>query len=314
MICFDKLKIVTSTKHIKKFDESKFQLSSLDGKIQYYKYTQKTPFDLLIMINYERDELVIEFTSKISTLSFFQLINEDTIYECLYSLAPLLEFEGHIENILDEFKVLKCDVTKDISYHDVKELKRYVISNLANHNKWICEKWGNGFVLKNLVTTKRCKKRIVVYDKGKELDNKKEKYTPLLETIYDDGCIYNDFDGIIRMEMNIGTIHQVKEHLNIPDNKLTSVLSSNANPILTVLNEVLKKSSVNSSIKFTHKERLQNLLLKDCDFDLRKVEAVVRSDYSKNTQIAKIMKPYIELYQRIQNNKDPAFDLRKLIE
>jgi len=314
MISFDKLKIVTSIKHIKRFEESKFHSDLLDRKIQYYKYKQNTPFYLFIMINYEYDELVIEFTSKISTLSFFELINENTISECLYSLAPFVEFEGHIEDILDEFKVMKCDVTKDIPYHDVKELKRYVISNLANHDKWICEKWGNGFVLKNLVTTNRYKKRIVVYDKGIEIDNKIKEYTPLLETIYDDGCIYNDFGGMIRMELNIGTIFQVKKLLDIPDNKLTSVLSSNANPILTVLNEVLKKSSVNSSIKFTHKERLQNLLLKDCDFDLRKVETVVRSDYSKNTQIAKIMKPYMELHQRLQNNKEPAFDLRKLIE
>ena len=296
--------MVTSTKHIKRFDESKFQSVLLDGKIQYYKYTQKTPSDILIMINYEKDELVIEFTSKISTLSFFQLINEVTIGECLCSLASLVEFEGYVENILDEFNVLKCDVTKDVPYHDVKELKRYVISNLANHEKWICEKWGNGFVLKNLVTTNRYKKRIVVYDKGKELDNKKKKYTPLLEEIYDDGFTYNDFDGMIRMEMNIGTICQVKKLLDIPDNKLTSVLSSNANPILAVLNEAIREPDENTSHICSIKDYHYELTLKDCNYNLNEVEAKIRSLVSKNTSIKRMMEPYRELYQRIQNNKE----------
>jgi hypothetical protein len=315
MICFDKLKIVTSTKHIKRFDESKFDLVSRNGEPQYYKYKKPLPYGLsLIMINYKRNELVIEFTSKILGLGFIDLINKDTVYECLYNVEPLVEFNDDVEFIMNDFEVVKCDVTQDVSYHDVKELERYVKSNLANYDKWKCEHHNNGFVLKTVVSTPRFKKRIVIYDKGKELKLEKNRAFVNDTDNLDDGSFIREyFRDKVRIEMNINTKVQIRELLNIPDNKLMRVLSSSANPILTMLNEALKEPSVNNSVISSHKKRLQYLLLKDCGFDLSKVEAIVRSDYSKNTQIAAVMQPYRELCQRLQNNSAPVFDLRKLV-
>jgi hypothetical protein len=53
--------------------------------------------------------------------------------------------------------------------------------------------------------------------------------------------------------------------------------------------------------------------MKDCDYDLGKVEAKIRSLYSKNTQIAQVMKPYKELHHRLFHDTVPAFDIRKLV-
>jgi len=170
MISFDKLKIMTSTKHIKRFDESKFQKVSLNGKLQYYKYTQKIPYDLLIMINDEKNELVIEFTSKILGLGFIDLINEDTIYECMCAV-PFVEFEDDVEFLLDKFEVLKCDVTQDVCYgNDIKRLEQYVISNLKNNKKWNCENHRNGFVLKNVVSTPKYKKTTCDIQQGQRIE------------------------------------------------------------------------------------------------------------------------------------------------
>ena len=254
MMNFDKLMLVSSTKLIKRFKEDEFEIIIKEGEYKYYKYKKPLPYGLtFITINFLKNELIIEFTSKISKLSFFELINEDTIRECLYSIEPLVEFEtngGYIDDILDEFRVFKCHVTKDVPYHDVWKLKQYVKSNLANNEKWACEKWDNGFVLINLLSTPRHKKRITIYDKGKEIDRKAKKYKPFLETIYEDGFVYNDFEGIVRIEANINSVFQIKKLLDIPDNKLTSVLSSNANPIYAILNEALKEPSVSSGGKF----------------------------------------------------------------
>lgn len=315
MLCFDKLKLLTSTKNLKEFDKKEFDLIIRNDGRQYYKYKKPIPYGLsLITIDFEKDELIIEFTSKISTLSFFNLINEDTIDECLYSIAPLVEFNAFVEDILDEFEVVKCDVTTDVSYENIKKLELYVKSNLSNCNKWICEKWENGFVLKNNVITSKSKKRVVIYDKGKELERMKNKYLPFLKTVYDDGLTYNDFEGIVRIEHNIIGKKAIQKLLNISDAKLTSVLSSDANPILTVLDEALKEIPNNTCRIRSIKEYHCELTLKDCDNDLGKVEAKMRSFYSKNTQIAKIMQPYRELHQRLQNTKEKAFDLRKLLE
>lgn len=139
MLCFDKLKIVTSIGHLIDFDKSKFQSSFRNEKLQYYKYSQKIHYELLIMINHEKDELVIEFTSKILGLGFINLINVDTIYECLSSI-PFVEFDDD-EFYLEDCEVLKCDITKDVSLScgDVRQLQRYVNSSLGNYDKWKCE-------------------------------------------------------------------------------------------------------------------------------------------------------------------------------
>ena len=310
MLCFDKLKIVTSTKHIKRFDKSKFQENLLDGKIQSYKYKQTMPH-VLIMINYDKDELVIEFTSKILKFDFIKLINKDTIYESLCGI-PYIEFDDDVEFLLDDFEVLKCDVSQDVSYgYDVKRLEQYVKSNLINYDKWKCENYRNGFVLKNVVATPRYKKRIVIYDKGKELKLKQNK--AFVDEVDRNYFLEDYFRDKVRFEMNINSKFQIRQFLNIQDNKLMSVLNSDANPILAILNEAIREPDENtyhiSSIKDYHYE----LTLKDCNYNLGEVEAKIRSLVSKNTSIKRMMEPYRELYQRIQNNKGPAFDLRKLV-
>jgi len=314
MICLDKLKIVTSTKHIERFDESQFLAVFKNGKLQYYKFHQKIPYELLIMINFEKDELVIEFTSKILGLGFINLINKDTIYECLCNVAPSVKFNDDVEYILDDFEVLKCDVTKDVTYSDVKKLERYAKTNLSNYDKWKCEHQKNGFVLKNVAGTPRNKKRIVIYNKRNELKLGKNKEFLKEEDRWNDGSfIFEYFENKVRFEMNINTKIQIRQLLNISDNKLISVLNSEANPILDVLNEALKEIPANSDNYRNMKEYHYQLTLKDCDYDLGKVEAKIRSLYSKNTQIVAVMKPYRNLLQRLKNTSEPAFDLRKLV-
>jgi len=310
MLCFDKLKIVTSTKHIKRFDESKFHSDLLDGKIQSYKYKQTMPL-VLIMINYDRDELVIEFTSKILMFDFIKLINMDTICECLNSL-PYIEFDNDVEFLLGDFEVLKCDVTQDVSYgYDVKRLEQYAKSNLINYDKWKCEKHRSGFALRNVAATPRHKKRIVIYDKGEELKLKKNK--AFVDEVDRNYFIEDYFRDKVRFEMNINTKFQIRQFLGIQDNKLTSVLNSDANPILAILNEAIKEPIENTYHISSIKDYYCELTLKDCNYNMGEVEAKIRSLVSKNTSIKRMMEPYRELYQRIQNNKGPAFDLRKLV-
>ena len=313
MISFDRLELLTSTKHIKGFDESKFQTVSMNGKLQYYRYTQKIPY-VKIRIDYEKDELVIEFTSKISEYGFYNLINESTIYECLCSV-PCLEFNGYVEDFIDDLEVLKCDVTKDVTFNDIRALKRFANSNLKNYEKWKCSNYPNGFILRNTASTQRHQRRLVIYNKGNELKLKRNKAFVDEVDNFDDGSFIEEyFREKVRFEMNIYTKEQIRKYLGIQDCNLMSVLKSDANPILTLLNEILKEPAVNNRVISTMKDYHCELTLKDCDYDLGKVEAKIRNLTSKNTSITKMMKPYRELHQRLQkNNTDPAFDLRKLV-
>jgi hypothetical protein len=309
MSCFDKLKIVTSINYIKEIDETKFQSVSINERLQYHKYQQKIPSNLLIMVNYEKNELVIEFTSKILKDKFIHLINKDTIYECFHNINQLGICILDIENIINHSEVVKCDVTKDVIFHNVKELEKYVKSNLANYDKWKCKPYRNGFVLKNVANTPHSKKRIVVYNKGKELKRAENK--SFLDSLDNDNAIQY-FDNKVRIETNINTKIQIRQFLDIQDNELMSVLNSNTNPILTILDEAIKETSANSHID-SLTDYKNELLLKECNYDLSQVEAIVRLYCSKNTSIKKTMQPYRELYHQLQENKTPTFDIKKLV-
>ena len=72
-----------------------------------------------------------------------------------------------------------------------------------------------------------------------------------------------------RFELNIVTKEQIRKLLNIQDNKLRSVLHSDANPILTVFDEAINLNG--TTINHTNKkDYMMELVIKDCDYVWRK--------------------------------------------
>lgn len=59
MITFDKLKIITNIEDIAEIDTSAFVTQTKDGEILYYKYSQQSPFSLLIMADKKKGILSI---------------------------------------------------------------------------------------------------------------------------------------------------------------------------------------------------------------------------------------------------------------
>jgi len=312
MLCFDKLKIITSIDYINDFNNKYFQSVYKNDILQYYKYQQKQPYSLSIMVNYQHNELLIEFTSKVLKDNYKNLINKKTIQECFININNLNICNLNIDMILKDAEVCKCDVTKDITCNDIKGLKQCVKTNLVNYNKWVCKPYKNGFVLENIVATSRFKNRITVYNKGKEL--KMADNQLFINSLSDKEDVLFYYNDKIRFEHNINTKSQIKQFLNIPNNQLGNVLNSEANPILTVFNKALKEVPVtNTCAILSLKERLCELMLEKCDFDLGKVEAEIRCFSSKNTSITKAMKPYKELHHRLQENTISAIDIRNLV-
>jgi len=311
MLCFDKLKIITSINYIKNIDENIFQTNSMSGILQSHKYKKSKPPSLLIMNNYEKNELVIEFTSKILKDNFIHLINKDTIYECFSNINKLGICTLDINNIIHNSKVAKCDPVKDVVLNscDIKELEKYSKANLTNYNKLECKHYQNGFVINNTASTSRSKIRTTIYNKKKELERAENEL--FIDSLEHENVIeyYNDKT---RIEMNINTQVQIREFLEIEDNQLMNVLNSTADPISTLLSKVIKETSVKNIHNFDFTDYKNELVLKDCNYDLKQVEAKVRSLYSKNTSINKVMQPYRELYHRLQANDIPEINLREL--
>ena len=311
MIKFDKLKLVTNIDYISDIDCSKFVLNSKEDTILYYKYQQERPFSLLVMVSYQHNELVLEFTGKILLDNYPNLINRNTIKDCLAQINRLGICHLNIDSIIKDCNVVKCDVTKDIECNQMQDIITNAKQNLSNYNKWIAKPYGKGGVaIENMAKTPKYKKRLIIYDKAKELQLADNRY--FLNAVSNPNKMLSYFSGKIRFELNINTMDQIRNLLNTPNNNLTSVLTSKANPILTVIDEAIKYNDSQPRIT-TLRDYEHSLLLKECNYDMSAVEAKVRALSSKKTPIKRAMKVYKDLYNQMQMETASNIDIRTLV-
>lgn len=303
------MKLITSIDYISDIDSSAFLSVTKFDEVLYYKYQQDKPYSLLIMIDYVHNELVLEFTGKILLDKYSQLINRENIKDCLNNINKLNICRLDVEAILLGSEVVKCDISKDIAT-DINVINSTIRQNLTNYRKWTVKQYNSGIVLENVVSTPRYKKRLAIYNKCKELE--KVNNINFIDTLTSKNEILSYFKNKVRFELNINTKQQIRQLLNIPNNNIQNVLNTTANPILTVIDEAVKYEPQQQKAQ-TLRDYEHELLLKDCDYDMVKVEAKVRALSSKNTSITRMMQPYKELYKRLQDNKASTIDIRALV-
>jgi len=309
VITFDKMKIITSINYISDINPKSFVAMTKFNEVLYYKYQQDKPYSLLILVDYNHNELVLEFTGKILLDKYSQLINRETIKDSLNNINKLNICRLDVEAILYNAEVVKCDITKDIET-DINVINSTIRQNLTNYRKWTVKQYNSGIVLENVVSTPRYKKRLAIYNKCKELE--KVNNINFIASLDTKNEILSYFKGKVRFELNINTKQQIRQLLNIPNNNIQNVLNATANPILTVIDEAVKYEPQQHKAQ-TLRDYEHELLLRDCGFDLVKVEAKVRALSSKNTSIKRLMQPYKELYKQINSVNSCAIDIRELV-
>lgn len=310
MLKFDKMKIISKIDDIGNINENVFIANIQGNDLLYYKYLQSKPFYLLILVDYSKKELVLEFTGKILLDNYKDLINIDNIKLCLDGINKLGICTLNVDAIMFHAYVSKCDVTRDIQIDAFPTIISQIRQTLSNYRQWICRNYTSGVVIENTVKTPRHKKRLIIYEKAKELQ--KATNVDFLNAVKDRGRLLESFKDVVRFELNINTMSQIRGLLQIQNTSLMAVLSSTANPILEVVNQALKEF-----VPYKRCESLRDyersLLLKECNYDLVAVEAKVRELISKNTLIKRVMQPYVELCQQMQNTSDIGMDVRLLI-
>jgi hypothetical protein len=306
VITFDKLKIVADIRAIEVCDESRFEFIEKDGNISSLRYYQEHPFLLKIKVDFECREVVIEFCGKILGKDYPKLISKDTILQCFQAIDALGFCKVDVEAMMDA-DVVKCDVTKDIPVADVSQVTDYIRGHIRNYQRFVCRKLKNGNVVvdKNVIGRKY-KKRMTIYDKGNEMLRMENR------AFVERYGLENAFSGMCRFELNLDSKEQIRKSLRIADTKLMTVLSAEADPIVDFLDEVAApQEAVSMNDK---KSYLTMLVLKDCDYDLEKVEAKMRILYpSKGTSISRVMEPYKAMMERmrIQQESDVWEDVRR---
>lgn len=310
MITFDKLKIITDISNISNLNAKMFIASTKNDEVLYYKYQQERPYYLLLMVDYLHGQLVIEFTGKILLDKYTSLISKETIRDCLLQIMRMGICHIDIDKILTCSYVTKCDVTKDVMTTDYEYIVSYIRQNITNYKKWVIKGYRGGISLENVCKTARYRKRLIIYDKAKELQ--KADNANFLCVVTNRKQILSYFEDKVRFELNVNTMAQIRNLLNIADNDLQTVLSATANPILSVLDEAVTYCNPQRR-KQTLRDYEHELLLKDCDYDLRRVEAKVRALSSANTSIKRVMQPYKDILNNLQASSVPFFDIRKIV-
>lgn len=310
MLRFDKIKIISQIDFISDINEKIFISNMKDNVLLYYKYKQKSPFVLIIIVNYEKKELVLEFTGKILLESYKELIHRDNLRQCLDSINKMGICTLDVDSIITHGIVAKCDVTKDVKVDNFPMIIRYCRQQLKNYRKWICRDYASGIVIENAVKTPRHKKRLILYDKYKELQ--KSENDCFFDAVLNREELLDSYRGIVRFELNINTMEQIRTLLSVADNSLNAVLTSEANPILTVIDEAIReRSSIRYCTNLRDYERV--LFLKECCYDLMELEAKLRTLVSTNTSIKRVMRPYVELCEQMQNTADLGSEIRRMV-
>lgn len=311
MLKFDKLKLVTKIDYIKDLDYSKFLLNSKEDNILYYKYQQERPYYLLVIVNYQHNELIIEFTGKILLDNYPNLIDIYTAKDCLTQINRLGICHLNVDSIMKDCNVVKCDITKDIEYNQIHDIITNIRQNLSNYKKWITRPYQKeGITIENVVKTPRYKKRLIIYDKTKELQSADNRY--FLNAVSNPSEMLSYFNNKIRFELNINTMDQIRNLLNIPNNSLLAVLTSKTNPILSVIDEAIKYND-HQQRTLTLRDYEHSLLLEKCNYDMSAVEAKVRALSAKTTSITRVMRVYRDLYSQMQIETPPHIDIRALV-
>ena len=137
-------------------------------------------------------------------------------------------------------------------------------------------------------------KKITVYNKEAEM---KKSTNRSFREAYDISPF--DFKDKCRFEIRVNSEEQVRQTLRITNTTLNTVLSTKATPIHDFVDGVLApnaQTQVNTFRQYIHE-----LVLKDCDYDLQKVEATLKDKYAPKTSMTKILKPYREALNRRNN-------------
>lgn len=307
MIQFDRLKLVSTLESLEILEENAFETKVKDGQICSLKYHQEAPFLLDIKIDYEDREVVIEFSGKVLLEDYPELISMNTIERCFEHINSLGICALNFEEMMDA-EVVSCDVTKDVRCDDVPTLTEYLKCHVKNFNAYLPKltKTKNLTVEKNVITRK-CKKRMIVYDKGREMAS------ALNKQFVEDNHLEGKFDGIARFELNLNSKEQIRQALNITSTKLRDVLRSSATPISSFV-EVAFDTNVNESSVGDWALYKTMCVLKVNDYDIEKVEAMVRSMCKRGTKISEVMRPYREALEQIRSSEVVSEYVRNILD
>lgn len=301
-ITFDRVKIKSNYKYLLntkvKFNEMFHPLSREKTGIVYKsKDDSNVPYNLYIAVNYPKQTLTIEFSSKILKENYPYLISKNNIKECLTNINKLNICEIDVDSILLEGVITSVDVTYDADFVLKDDVLDTLNSQVSNYRRF---RWTHydkeGITFTKDVKSKDCAETITLYNKEKEICTSHNK--DFLNSLSEPQQIKNYFKGKTRFEITLSTSKKIMGYLNLTDTKISSVLNSNASPILTQFNKVFGNSASNipDSTFDNYEDWAMEIILERYKGDFKRLEQDVRSKFNSRSGATKRMKKFETVY------------------
>ena len=301
MITLDRIKIIAPLGCVAIIRQEAFEVKTKNNAIISMSYTQTSPCKLYVEVDYKEQETVIEFTGKILMDAYPELINKDNITRCFDHINRIGFCRVDVDMVLEYGKVCSMDVTKDVPCTDVATLSEWLRTHIINHRKYLARNISGNLTIEKNVRTKAYKRRLTVYDKEKE--SRRADNQDFIDILTDPEGLLSYFKGKIRFEYNLNTKQSIRQVLKIKDTTINAVLDSDASPIYDFVNDVISEDVEADSACLSWTDRKNLALLRDCDMDLSKVEAEIRTYASKGSHLSQIIKQYKELWSRLNGKK-----------
>ena len=273
------------------------------GRYFNSKHYSSIPYNLYIATNNYHQSLEIEFSSKVLKERYPELINRDTIRQCLSNINNLDICTLDVDGIINHGWVIGADITADVDLMLTDRVLNALNQNVGNYRRF---QWTH-YDGKGITFTKNTiydKEEIKVYNKYKELLSHSRKFIDSLENRND---IMDYFYGKTRFEITLKGEKQIRERLGVGTgikdffNAIDSAVREQFDRVFNVSIPILDTTQCNG-----YEEWAMAHLLDSYNGDLRQIEQSLRQEsvYNSRNGLSERMKKFQSVKARTKRKEN----------
>lgn len=273
------------------------------GRYFNSKHYSSIPYNLYIATNNYHQSLEIEFSSKVLKERYPELINRDTIRQCLSNINSLDICTLDVDGIINHGWVIGADITADVDLMLTDRVLNALNQNVGNYRRF---QWTH-YDGKGITFTKNTiydKEEIKVYNKYKELLSHSRKFIDSLENRND---IMDYFYGKTRFEITLKGEKQIRERLGVGTgikdffNAIDSAVREQFDRVFNASIPILDTTQCNG-----YEEWAMAHLLDSYNGDLRQIEQSLRQEsvYNSRNGLSERMKKFQSVKARTKRKEN----------
>ena len=273
------------------------------GRYFNSKHYSSIPYNLYIATNNYHQSLEIEFSSKVLKERYPELINRDTIRQCLSNINNLDICTLDVDGIINHGWVIGADITTDVDLMLEDRVLNALNQNVGNYRRF---QWTH-YDGKGITFTKNTiydKEEIKVYNKYKELLSHSRKFIDSLENRND---IMDYFYGKTRFEITLKGEKQIRERLGVGTgikdffNAIDSAVREQFDRVFNASIPILDTTQCSG-----YEEWAMAHLLDSYNGDLRQIEQSLRQEsvYNSRNGLSERMKKFQSVKARTKRKEN----------